>query len=267
MSSDSFILALRRFISIRGAVSCIRCDQGTNFVGANNELKASLNSIEQGPIKSFLLSQNCQIEFVFNPPSASHFGGIFERQIGSIRKVLSGLLLEQGSALTEESLITLLYEVAAILNCRPLSHLNLSDSTIEPLTPNHLLTQKSSVVVSPPGTFVKQDLYLHKRWRRVQYLANIFWKRWRQEYLDSINKRQKWTGEQRNISIGDVVLLCDENEERNNWKLARVVECFTSNDGLVRSVKIQLASNELDRHGKRMSEPTFRTRPIHKLIL
>ena len=75
------------------------------------------------------------------------------------------------------------------------------------------------------------------------------------------------TGEQRNISVGDVVLLCDENEERSDWKLARVVECFTSNDGLVRSVKIQLASNELDRHGKRMSEPTFRTRPIHKLIL
>ena len=64
-----------------------------------------------------------------------------------------------------------------------------------------------------------------------------------------------------------MVLLCDENEERNDWKLARVVECFTSNDGLVRSVKIQLASNELDRHGKRMSEPTFRIRPIHKLIL
>ena len=160
-------------MSIRGPVSCIRCDHGTNFVGANNELKASLNSMEQGPIKSFLLSQNCPIEFVFNPPSASHFGGVFERQIGSIRKVLSNLF-EQGSALTEESLITLLYEVAAILNCRPLSHFNLSDSTIEPLTPNHLLTQKSSVVVSPPGTFVKQDLYLHKRWRRVQYLANIF---------------------------------------------------------------------------------------------
>ena len=126
---------------------------------------------------------------------------------------------------------------------------------------------ESSVVVSPPGTFVKQDLYLHKRWRRVQYLANIFWKRWRQEYLNSINKQQKWTGEQRNISIGDVVPLCDENEERNEWKLARVVECFTSNYGLERSVKIQLATNELDRNGRRMNKPTFCTRPIHKLIL
>ena len=59
--------------------------------------------MEKGPIKSFLLSQNCQIEFIFNPPSGSHFGGAFERQIGTFRKVLSGLLLEQGSALTEDT--------------------------------------------------------------------------------------------------------------------------------------------------------------------
>ena len=116
LSSDSFILALRRFISIRGPVSCIRCDQGTNFVGASNELKLPLEKMEEGPIKSFLLSQNCQIEFVFNPPSASHFGGVFERQIGTIRKVLSGLLLEQSTSLTDECLSTLLHEVSAIIN-------------------------------------------------------------------------------------------------------------------------------------------------------
>ena len=100
MSSDSFILALRRFISIRGPVSCIGCDQGTNFVGASNELKLCLENMEQGPVKSFPLSQNCQVEFVFNPPSASHFGGIFERQIGTVRKVLSDSLLKQIASLT-----------------------------------------------------------------------------------------------------------------------------------------------------------------------
>ena len=68
LTSDCFILALRWFIALRGPVAKIRCDHGTNFVGANNELKASLNAMEEGPIKSFLLSQNCEIEFVFNPP-------------------------------------------------------------------------------------------------------------------------------------------------------------------------------------------------------
>ena len=68
--------------------------------------------MDEGPIKSFLLSQNCQVESIFNPPSASHFGGVFERQISSIRKVLSGLLIEQSSCLTEECLTTLLHEVS-----------------------------------------------------------------------------------------------------------------------------------------------------------
>ena len=153
------------------------------------------------------------------------------------------------------------------MNCRPLSHVNLSDSCIEPLTPNHLLTQKSRVVVSPPGMFVRQDLYLPKRWQRVQYLTNVFWTRWRSEYLDSINKRRKWTGQQRNISVNDIVLICDDNAARSDWRLARVVECFTSNDNLVRSVKLQLATTQLDKKGKRLSDLTYLTRPIHKLIL
>ena len=205
--------------------------------------------------------------FRSNPPSASHFGGVFERQIGTIRKVLSGLLLEQSSSLTDECLTTLLHEVSAIINCRPLSHLNLSDSCIEPLTPNHLLTHKSKVVVSPPGEFVRQDLYLSKRWRRVQYLANIFWTRWRHEYLDSINKRRKWIGAQRNVSVNDIVMVVDENAARSEWKLARVVEVFVSKDNLVRSVRLQIATANFDKKGRRQSDIQFLNRPVHKLIL
>ena len=140
------------------------------------------------------------------------------------------------------------------------------DSSIEPLTPNHLLTQKSRIVVSPPGEFVRQDLYLSKRWRRVQYLANIFWTRWRQEYLCEINKRQKWSGVQRNMEVGDVVLICDENLARNDWRLARVVETFTSSDNLVRSVRLQIATADLDKNGRRQSDIQFLNRPVLKLI-
>ena len=169
--------------------------------------------------------------------------------------------------MTDEGLITLMHEVSAIVNCRPLSHVNLSDSSIEPLTPYHLLTQKSRVIISPPGEFVRQDIYLRKRWRQVQYLANVFWNRWRQEYLDTVNRRRKWNGSRRNVAVNDVVLVVDENSARNEWKMGSVVEVFTSDDGLVRSVKIQLASNELDQKGTRMAEPTILKRPVHKLIM
>ena len=120
----------------------IRCDCGTNFVGASNELQQALESLKQDEVKSFLLKNGCDTEFLFNPPSASHFGGVFERQIGTIRKVLSGLLVSHSSQLADECLSTLFHEVAAIINCRPLALFNINDPESEPLTPNHLLTHR-----------------------------------------------------------------------------------------------------------------------------
>ena len=258
LSTDSFILALRRFLAIRGPIIHIRCDRGNNFVGASNELKPEWEKINCDHIRRFFQDQNAEIEFKFNPPSASHFGGVFERQIGSIRRVLEGILVEFGHSLNAESLATFLHEAAAVVNSRPLSCVNITDEQLEPLTPNHLLTGKSRIVVSPPGTFVKQDMYLIKHWRRVQYLANLFWSRWRHEYLSTHHARSKWQNPLKNISVGDIVLLADENAPRNQWKLARVVEVYPSADNLVRSVRVKISSKD--------SGSSFLDRPIHKLV-
>ena len=258
LSTDSFLLALRRFIALRGPIVHIRCDRGTNFVGASNELKLEIEQMSCEKVSRFVQDNNSVIEFKFNPPSASHFGGVFERQIGSIRRVFEGILLEFGHSLNPESLSTFLHEAAAIINSRPLSCVNITDETLEPLTPNHLLTGKTRIVVSPPGTFVKNDMYLIKHWRRVQYLANLFWTRWRHEYVSSLHRRSKWSKPTKNIAIGDVVALSDENSPRNMWKLARVIDVHPSSDGLIRSVKLRVASRD--------SDPTVLDRPIHKLV-
>ena len=119
LTSDAFIMALRRFIAIRGPVSRIRCDCGKNFVGASYELKQALNSMKQDEVKNFLLKNGCDTEF--------HFGGVFKRQIGTIHSVLSGLLVSHSSQLTDQCLSTLFHEVTAIINCRPLSLVNIND--------------------------------------------------------------------------------------------------------------------------------------------
>ena len=103
-------------------------------------------------------------------------GGVWERQIRSVRNVLASLLESHGTQLDDESLRTFMIEAEAIVNCRPLAVNTINSSQYpEPLTPNHLLTMKSKVVMPPPGHFQRTDLYLNKRWRRVQYLANEFW--------------------------------------------------------------------------------------------
>ncbi|KAK3744934.1 hypothetical protein QZH41_007780 [Actinostola sp. cb2023] len=95
---------------------------------------------------------------------------------------------------------------------------------VEPLTPNHLLTMKTKILLPPPGVFMKADLYCRKRWRRVQHLTNEFWKKWRKEYLQTLQMRKKWTAPTRNVKVDDVVIIKDDNLPRNDWKLARVHE-------------------------------------------
>jgi hypothetical protein len=191
MSTDAFLNCLRCFIAIRGQVRHIRCDRGSNFVGANNELLAELKKLDDGKLKETLLKSNC--DFIFNAPSSSHMGGVWERQIGSVRKTLAGLLVKPENRLNTASLRTFLYEAMAIVNSRPLTVENQNDpSGPVPLTPNHLLTMKTGIVLPPPGDFVKEDAYARKRWRQVQFLADQFWKRWRLEYLQKQQERQKW---------------------------------------------------------------------------
>ncbi|XP_031549049.1 uncharacterized protein LOC116286634 [Actinia tenebrosa] len=201
MSLESFINALRRFIARRGKVRQIRSDQGTNFVGAKNELVAALDELDREPIKQFLSSQDCDIiDFNMNVPHASHMGGIWERQIRTTRSVHTSLLQDRGTQLDDESFRTLLTEAENIVNGRPLTVENLADPLSgEPLTPNQLLTLKTQVVLPPPGRFDTPDLYSKKRWRRVQYLANQFWLRWQKEYCSQLQRRQRWTDYKRNM--------------------------------------------------------------------
>ena len=269
LDTDSFINAVRRFQAERGPIRQLRSDRGSNFVGAQRELQEALNEMDENKVRSTLIEENCEwFSFKMNPPSASHMGGSWERQIRTVRSVLAALLAESGRQLDDESFRTLLKEIQAVVNSRPLALNDMSSvDSPEPLTPNHLLTMKSKVLMSPPGIFQREDIYLRRRWRRVQYLTNAFWERWRKEFLSTLQLRKKWITPKRNMAVNDVVLMKDENAPRNAWRLARVKEVFPSKDGLVRKVKLAMAARSLDKNGKRIEAVQFLDRPVHKLVL
>ncbi|KAL6488118.1 hypothetical protein MHYP_G00047440 [Metynnis hypsauchen] len=247
MSTNAFINGLCSFIAIRGTVQQIKSDQGSNFVGAKNELKKAMNEIDTERLTVFLTQKEC--DFCMNAPHSSHAGEVCERQIRTIRAVLNNTLSLSSGKLDDSSLRTFLYEAMAIVNSRPLTVNNLSDpNSLEPLTPNHLLTLKCTTPLPPPGTFVKEDMYTRKRWRHVQYLAEQFWGRWRKEYLANIATRQRWHVTRRNLQIGDIVMVKDDNSPRNEWQLARILETTMAKDGLVRRVKIQLGDRKLSKN-------------------
>lgn len=158
-----------------------------------------------------------------------------------------------------------MYEAMAIVNSRPLTSEHLNDPLAsEPLTPNHILTMKSEIIAPPPGEFSREDLYLRKRWKRVQFLANEFWTRWKKEYLLNLQQRSKWNKNRRDTKVNDVVQLQDDLAPQNCWKLAKVVEVFPGSDGRVRKVKLLVSAATLDSKGARTTKPVYLERPIPK---
>ncbi|XP_013419027.1 uncharacterized protein LOC106179805 [Lingula anatina] len=249
LDTSSFINALQRFISRRGMPKEISSDNGTNFTGADRELKEAVQGWNQTKLGEFFRQR--EIKWNFNPPAASHMGGSWERQIRTIRKVLSGVMREQ--TLDDEGLSTLMCTVESIVNSRPLTYVSDDPRDPEPLSPNHLLLLRSGPTL-PPGRFQKEDMYSRKRWRHIQYLADLFWKRWVREYLPLLQSRQKWMTVRRDIQIGDVVLIADNNTPRNMWQIATVIKTFPGRDGHVRSAEVQTVNTTL-------------IRPITKLCL
>ena len=192
-------------------------------------------------VSNYLSNQKCQ--WIFNPPHGSHCGGVWERMIGICRKILDSTLAAVGpTRLTHEVLCTLMAEVMAIVNNRPLVPIS-SDPTIpDILTPSTVLTQKPSSLKAAPGKFCQKDLCRsNKQWRQVQHLANVFWSIWRKEFLPLLQPRRKWETDTRNLKEGDFVLLQSKDVGRNDWPIARVNRSFPSVDGRVRKVEVTTA--------------------------
>ncbi|XP_052787345.1 uncharacterized protein LOC128222405 [Mya arenaria] len=256
MSSSAFINALRRFISIRGNVLQFRSDRGTNFVGATSDLGVDAVNIEDQRVKGLLEEKGTT--WVFNPPHASHMGGVWERMIGVVRRALDSILTgHKLQNLTHDVLATLMAEVCAIVNARPLVPVSHDAEAPEILSPSMLLTQKSSSPISFNENLSIKDIY-RAEWKRVQVLADQFWARWKSEFLNMLQNRQKWVTSKPNLKVGDVVLLKDSSTTRNQWPLAVVVEVYFSTDEKVRTVQVRSVSD---------GKSSLFVRPITKLVL
>ena len=256
LSSSSFINALRRFIALRGSVKEFRSDRGTNFVGCLDSLDISAINVEDGPIRNFL-NDNRSV-WIFNPPHSSHMGGIWERMIGITRRIMESMILEvQTKNLTHEVLVTFLTEVCAIVNARPICPISSDPECPEILSPALLLTQKTGCDPSPVGTFDSKDLF-KAQWRRVQYLAEIFWKRWQKEYLQTLQTRRKWTNSCPDVKQGDIVLIRDKNIARNKWPMGIIVNPLPGEDGRVRKAEVRRVQN---------GRSSTYTRPISEMVV
>ena len=137
-----------------------------------------------------------------------------------------------------------LVEVEGIVNSRPLVVETINDVNSQAaLTPSHILTMKSKVVMPSFGVFGTPDLYCRKRWRRAQHISNEFWSRWKNKFLAILQNRQKWKAPLRKFRVGDIVIL-KEDTQRNDWRLAKVIEVCKDDKGFVRTVRLYLGCSD-----------------------
>ena len=148
-------------------------DNGTNFKGAQAELKRCLDDMDQNKVLNHLSPLG--ISWHFNPPFAAHWGGAWERLVGSVKKALNAIL--GSSRLTDSVLHTALVEVEGVLNSRPLTHSSMDMKDLSALTPNHFLIGRSDNKI-PPDSFQDREINSRKRWRQSQVVANQVCKRW-----------------------------------------------------------------------------------------
>lgn len=146
----------------------------------------------------------------------------------------------------DEALNTIFCEVEAISNDRPITPSSDDPNDLEALTPNHLLLLKGKPTL-PPGLFESVETYGKRRWKQVQYISDLFWKRWAKEYLPILQQCQKWNKPHRSFLVGDLVLIIDDSAPRNSWSMGRIIETMKDNKGFVRRVRVKTQTNELER--------------------
>ena len=238
LTADAFVATLRRFIARRGKPSLILSDHGTNFTGATRELREMYDflkgQVAQHKISDFCSTQN--IDWKFIPERAPHFGGLWEAAVKSMKFHFKRVIAD--TKLTFEELMTVLTQIESCLNSRPLTPLSCDEDGIEVLTPGHFLVGQPLESIPDPSSSYR-SMSLLKRWCLCQSLVRHFWKRWSDEYLSSLRRHNKWKFPTRNVRVGDVVILKEDNLVTTKWPLARVLATYPGKDGLVRVVTVK----------------------------
>lgn len=237
LTSNAFLAAFNRFISRRGPVSCLYSDNGTNFVGAKallDDLYKFLMESEFHPILKRELASR-RIEWKMIPPRSPHFGGMWESNIKSLKTHLYRVIGTQ--LLTYEELQTVLVQIECIMNSRPLTVLS-SDPYPEVITPAHFL-MSTPLQYLPASPLTDSRINLAQRKKLLDNMVQSYWKKWRSEYLHTLQTRQKWTTTADPIQVGTVVIVGQEDSPPLNWPLGIITEIHPGSDKVVRVATVK----------------------------
>ena len=208
LSSQTFLTALARFIARRGCPTSIYSDNGRNFVGAAKVIKSDFQKLlKEIHVQSEIKYEPQSLQWHFIPAAAPHMGGLWEAGVKSFKMHMK----KSASQLkyTFEEFSTLLSTIEACLNSRPLGSLSDDPEDLSALSPGHFLVGGPLLAPSEPEE-TSAPLSLVNRWRKVKAMQHLLCRRWKEEYLMELHKRNKWKTPQLNLEINDLVVLKNE---------------------------------------------------------
>lgn len=183
LTTSAFLAAFRRFIS-RRKPNIVWSDNGTNFVGVRKELAVYVSKVD-----GCIASEG--ITWKFNPPASPHFGGIWESAVKSAKHHLTRVV--RGMSLTLSELQTLLCQVEACMNCRPITPMSSDPNDLEAITPAHFLIG-GPLMFHPEPLIEAREITALKRWKLVHGLLQNFWNRWYAEYIPQLQLQRQVRG-------------------------------------------------------------------------
>jgi hypothetical protein len=148
--------------------------------------------------------------------------------------------------INDEELITAFVGSEDLINSRPITYQTANPEDNMPLTPNHFLQGRAGGMFAPSSVDT-ENFSAQMRWRRVQELIRHFWERWMKEWIPSLSHRKKWFTAQRNLDVGDLVLLIETDTPRGQWSLGRIIKAYKGTDDKVRTVDLEIRGRRLKR--------------------
>jgi hypothetical protein len=238
LSTQSFLNAFKRFIARRGPCLNLYSDCGTNFIGAKAHLDALYKLLASNEFNDSLRHELLEqrINWKMNSPAAPHFGGLWEGNVKSFKTHIYKIVGTQ--LLTYEEFNTIIIQIEALLNSRPMSALSSSPQEPLALTPAHFLTY-TPLKSLPAIDTTSQSLTAIGRKHLLDHMVQSFWKRWRIEYLTTLQARGKWTSPSNPVKVGMVVVVVEENNPPLQWPLGVIEGVFPGKDGIVRVVQVR----------------------------
>ena len=237
-STDSFLMVFRRFVSIHGYPKIMFSDRGSQLSCASEELKLIACDFDWDRVESYGFDKG--LIWKFSPSDSPWWNGCCESLIRSVKKAINQILKEQRVSYNE--LLTIFFESANLINERPIGVKTSQSQDFSYLCPNDMLLGRStSRVPSGPFSTCKSNL---KRFAFVQLLIDSFWKKWTRIYFPTLLMQHKWHHEKRNVTIGDIVIIQDNNAPRGQWKLGTVSKSVYGIDNKVRRIEIQYKNKD-----------------------